>query len=77
MLSCKEITRILSSDEELRLIKRTELRMHLLMCEHCSNYNKHLKQMKEGFKKFFKKKYEVKPDELTKLEESIIKKHTR
>lgn len=77
MLSCREIAKILSSKEELSLIKRTELRMHLLMCKHCSNYNKQLNLMKESFQNLFKKKSTIEKEKVVKLENDIIKKHVK
>lgn len=74
MLSCKEIAHILASEEDLSIMRRTELRMHLLMCKHCSNYNKQLRFLKSGMKKLFKQKTNIDSEKVKKLEEEIIKK---
>jgi len=58
----------------LSIMRRTELRMHLLMCKHCSNYNKQLKFLKSGMKKLFKQKTNIDSEKVKKLEEEIIKK---
>ncbi len=74
MLSCKEIAHILCSDEELSIMRKTELRMHLLMCKHCSNYNKQLIFLKKGMKTLFKKRTEYDPDKVSKLEKEVLSK---
>ena len=44
MLSCKEVTRLHASDELRRasLRQRIAVRIHLLMCDHCSRYVREL-----------------------------------
>lgn len=74
MLSCKEIAHILASEEDLSIVRRTELRMHLLMCKHCSNYSKHLKFLKSGMKKLFKQKTHLDNEKVKNLEDEILKK---
>lgn len=48
------------------------MRMHLMMCKHCSAYATHLKMMKDGFKKLFAKLTKVEPTEVTRLEEEVL-----
>lgn len=72
MISCKEIAHILSSEEDLSVMRKAELRMHLLMCKHCSNYNKQLKVLKTGMQTLFRKRSEYDPDKLTELENNIL-----
>ena len=58
MLTCKETVIILSSDQELSFRQKLELRVHLLLCKHCSSYSKQLKvlvlQLKQNFKEITK-----------------------
>lgn len=44
MMSCKEVTRLMSEGFErgLTLRERLTLRMHTMMCTGCTNYGKHL-----------------------------------
>ncbi len=44
MLSCKEATHVMSAaqERELGLRERIALRLHLLMCKGCTNYNRQL-----------------------------------
>jgi hypothetical protein len=44
MMNCKEVTQLLSEaqDRELGLTERLPLRMHLLMCKGCRNFEKQL-----------------------------------
>lgn len=72
MLPCKEIVRILSSDEKVGFLRRLELKMHLAMCSHCSVYNKHLKLMRNGFKGLFVKITATDSGTVRNLESKII-----
>ena len=72
MLSCKEIVRLLSSDQAVPLMKRAELKMHLMMCKHCSRYSKHLQILTDGFKKLFRAKTTVDPSQVERLEKQVI-----
>jgi hypothetical protein len=47
MLKCNEVSRMVASDEISRagLVRRVELRLHLLMCRHCRNYVRQLALM--------------------------------
>jgi hypothetical protein len=44
MLSCKEVTRLLSQDLDRRLgfAERVRLRLHLAICDGCTNFRKQL-----------------------------------
>ena len=50
MLSCKEVTRQIASDEfaEAGWLKRIGLRFHLLMCRYCRRYQKQLSALGAG-----------------------------
>lgn len=72
MLSCKEIVKILNAEESVPFLKRAELKMHLLMCEHCSAYSKHIKFMKLGFKKLFAKLTQTEPETVERIEKKAI-----
>jgi hypothetical protein len=53
MISCKEVAKLLSSDQvsSLRWWKRAELRLHLAMCKHCSRFARQLQQLREAAKR--------------------------
>lgn len=44
MLSCKEVTRLLSDSQErtLHLNERVKMRMHLMMCAGCRNFERQM-----------------------------------
>lgn len=77
MMSCKELIKNVNSEEELPFFKRAELRMHLMMCKHCSNYVKHLELMKSGFKKLFRRLGQVENSKIRSLEKKILEKNQR
>lgn len=72
MLPCKEIVRILSSEEDIGMLRKMELRMHLAMCSHCSAYRKHLGLMKSGFKRLFSEMTETDSSSVKALESRIL-----
>ena len=72
MLKCKEIVRILSSDEPLSFLRKAELKMHLAMCGNCSRYAKHLNIMQDSFIQLFKKKTAVGQSEVKQLEDKVL-----
>lgn len=49
MLSCKEATRLMSAaqDRDLSLGERLSLRIHLMMCSGCLNYDQQIAFLRE------------------------------
>jgi hypothetical protein len=54
MLSCHEVTRLLSESRErpLSLRERFALRVHTLMCAGCRNFARHMNLIGEAMKRF-------------------------
>jgi hypothetical protein len=52
MLSCEEVTRLVSEslDRELSLRQRVSTKIHFMMCRLCSRYNKQLAGLREAFR---------------------------
>jgi hypothetical protein len=50
MLSCKEVSRLLSlsMDQSLPRMKRMELRLHLWLCSACSNFDNQMKFLRKA-----------------------------
>ena len=50
MLSCKEVTRLVSQglDRRLRFAERVRLRLHLAICDGCANFRKQLGFLREA-----------------------------
>lgn len=48
MLTCKEATRLSSEalDRGLSLRERLSLRMHIMMCKGCTNFEEHMRQLR-------------------------------
>ena len=44
MMSCKEVTRLISEGQErqLTLMERAALKWHTMMCTGCTNFGKHM-----------------------------------
>jgi hypothetical protein len=72
MLACKEIVEIVASNQKLSLVRKLELRFHLLMCKHCYAYVEQLKIMNSQYKKVFKKITETDQDHVHQLEDQVI-----
>lgn len=76
MLSCKEIVKIVSSEERRAWRQKLEVRLHLMMCHHCGKYAHQLALLKAGFKKLFlNKSQKIDEANLRNLEDRIIKKY--
>jgi hypothetical protein len=70
MISCKNVAKLLMSDE-LQLQswwKRMEVRMHLAMCKFCSRLARQLEQLRTGARRI-SDQYEADPG----LEERLIR----
>ncbi len=54
MLDCKRATALMSQgmDKKLGMLQKTSLRLHLMMCEGCRNFNKQMRFLREGLRKF-------------------------
>jgi hypothetical protein len=50
MLSCKEVTRMVSQglDRRLGLFERLRLRVHLAICDGCTNFKKQMDFLRQG-----------------------------
>lgn len=75
MLSCKEVVKIVSSDQESSWKRRLEVRFHLFICHYCRKYVLQLKYMRSGFKTLFNEKAK-KPnsEEIKKIEQEVLSK---
>ena len=54
MLSCKEVTHLLSEaqDRKLNLSEKMHLEMHLAMCRGCKNFREQLSFLREACKRY-------------------------
>jgi len=52
MMNCKQATQMMSQSQDRPLIwqERIKLRFHLLMCNGCNNYNRHLRIISKTMK---------------------------
>lgn len=73
MLSCKQVVKIVSSEERPTWRRRLEIRFHLMICHHCGKYAKQLELMKMAFKKMFHSKSEnINQEKIRDLENRVI-----
>lgn len=54
MLSCKDVTHLLSEgqDRKLTLAERMHLEMHLAMCKGCANFRKQMNFMRTACRRY-------------------------
>lgn len=54
MLSCKDVSRLLSEsqDRKLTVSERLKLEMHLAMCKGCSNFRKQMNFLREACRRY-------------------------
>lgn len=72
MLACREVVRLIASDELERFgwRRRLAVRMHLLMCANCRRYRNQLRQLGEATRTLLTDSPPA--DRLRELEERII-----
>lgn len=53
MMSCKQVTRLVSQglDRELGFTERVRLRVHLAICDGCTNFSKQVAFLREALAK--------------------------
>lgn len=76
MLSCKEVTRTMASEEvaEASWWRRFQVRLHLLMCQHCQRYAAQLRVIGKVARDLWRTRpVEEDPEALKHLEEIILK----
>ncbi|HEY5898662.1 MAG TPA: zf-HC2 domain-containing protein [Burkholderiales bacterium] len=56
-IDCKEASRLISraSDGDLSFGERVRLRLHLAICDACSNFNRQVKLLRKGVRAIFQK----------------------
>lgn len=54
MLTCKEVTHLLSEgqDRKLTVAERARLEMHLLVCDGCSNFRKQMHFLRSACRRY-------------------------
>jgi Putative zinc-finger len=56
MIDCREASRLISqnADRALPLARRIQLRLHLAICDACSNFSRQVKQLGKGVRAIFR-----------------------
>ena len=56
MIDCREASRLISqnADRPLPLARRLQLRLHLLICDACTNFNRQVQQLRKGVRAIFR-----------------------
>jgi hypothetical protein len=72
MLSCREVTRLIASENLWRapLLRRLSVRAHLLMCAHCSRYARELRLIGAAVRDQFRLLRPA-PEEMDRLESGV------
>lgn len=76
MLSCKEVCRAVASEEvaETSWWRRVQVRLHLLMCQHCQRYAAQLQVIGKVARDLWgTRPVDEDPQALKRLEETILK----
>lgn len=78
MLSCQDVAFILSSEDDLSLPKRVKLKLHLMICQCCTDYETQLKIINQKAYKAIK--LELTPEQEAKIkksQEELVQKFTK
>ena len=56
MIDCREAARLISqhADRPLPLWRRVQLRLHLLVCDACTNFSRQVQQLRKGVRAIFR-----------------------
>lgn len=73
MLKCKDISRIVSSENKVSWLTRLEIHFHLFICKHCHKFYKQIEILKLSSKKFITTKVDqIDEDQIRQIEDKII-----
>ena len=72
VLSCKEVNKMLASGLPLSFMQKVKLWCHLRICYTCKRFEQHLLMLAKSFRSVCESE-PVKPEEVSKLEESVLK----
>jgi len=73
MISCKELVKLKSSSAQLGFFKNLEMKIHLMMCDHCTKYAKHLKRIGTEARNWFTQESSSNKLQVDELKQNIIK----
>lgn len=75
MMNCKEVTKLISSDEYLSESwgRRLQVRLHLLMCRHCSRLARQISLLKSGSRQLRERMETLDASALENLESRVLK----
>lgn len=77
MKSCKEIAKLLSPNQKISLWGKIEIRMHMLICKMCRDYQKQIGYLKKKYTENFNQKVELNAEKIKSLEDKIIHDHKK
>lgn len=73
MLMCNDVHHLVASGEvdELGWMRRVELKLHLLMCNHCRRYVDQMAALGRGIRDLLRR-HEAEPGQLHRMENQIV-----
>ncbi len=74
ILSCKRITELSCSEENLNQLDSWRLALHLVICKACKAYHQQMRLIRLHMKANLEKKSQVDPQQVELLEKEILKK---
>jgi hypothetical protein len=75
MMSCEDIAFIISNETNIPLTKRIGLKMHLLICQCCTNYSQQLRIISEESKRVSAPKFtSAQEEQISKSKDDMLKK---
>lgn len=77
MKNCREIIKLVSEIDDigsLPLMQRVELRFHTALCRYCSWYVRHLRAIREGFRRYVEQRTRgLTPEQISEIEDQVIR----
>ncbi|MGE3610671.1 MAG: hypothetical protein AB7I27_13855 [Bacteriovoracaceae bacterium] len=74
MMNCKQVMTKLSTDENLSLMQKIDLKFHLMMCRGCSRFKQQLTIMKEGVENLISSDMQLQENRIKNIQNKVLTK---
>jgi hypothetical protein len=74
MMNCKQVMTKLSTDENLSLMQKIDLKFHLMMCRGCSRFKQQLTLINEGFENLISSDLQLQEYRIKNIQNKVLTK---
>ena len=73
MISCEEVSKILTSNQKMGFFKKVQLKMHVLICQHCTDYKHQMIFINKSAKKIPLTLIKTNSNQIERSKEEVLK----